>query len=70
MADHGLDGSSATHLAADGLGDTPDLSGDPDLEPIRVVVTAIALVAVDAADLSACCWYCKSICADGPRTMH
>jgi hypothetical protein len=32
-ADHGLDGSSATHLAADGLGDTPDLARDPDLEP-------------------------------------
>src|ERR1700722_10522433 len=46
MADHGLDGRSATHLASDGLGDTPDLAGDPDLEPIRVVVTAIIGVAV------------------------
>jgi hypothetical protein len=33
-----------------GLSDTPDLAGDPDLEPVRMVVTAIALVAVDAAD--------------------
>src|SRR5580704_7742441 len=52
MADHGLNGSSATHLAADSVGDTSDLAGDPDLEPIRVVVTAIAIVAVDAADLN------------------
>ena len=49
MADDGLDGSSAPHLAANGFGDTPDLAGDPDLEPVRIVVTAIALVAVDAA---------------------
>jgi hypothetical protein len=51
MADHGFDGGSASHLAADGLCYTPDLAGDPDLEPVRIVVTAIALVAVDAADL-------------------
>jgi hypothetical protein len=50
MADHGLDGRSASYLAADGLGDAADLAGDPDLEPVRMVVAAIALVAMDAAD--------------------
>src|SRR5580692_12538226 len=54
MADHRLDGGSASHLAADGLGDTADLAGDPDLEPVGVVVTAIALVAMDSADRNAC----------------
>ena len=49
MADHGLDGGAATHLAADGLGDTMDLTTDPDLEAVGIVVAAIALVAVDAA---------------------
>jgi hypothetical protein len=37
-------------VVGNGLSDTPDLAGDPDLEPVRMVVTAIALVAVDAAD--------------------
>ena len=54
MADDRFDGGSPAHLAADGLGDTPDLTGDPDLEPVRMVVAAIALVAVDAADLDTC----------------
>src|SRR5438105_11561857 len=39
---------------ADGLGDTPDLTADPDLDPVRIVVAAIALVAVDAADRDTC----------------
>jgi hypothetical protein len=26
MADHGLDGGTSAHLAADGLGNTPDLA--------------------------------------------
>ena len=54
MADDGLDSGSASHLAADRLGDAPDLAADPDFEPIRIVVAAIALVAVDAADRHAC----------------
>jgi hypothetical protein len=37
-------------VVGNGLSDTADLAGDPDLEPVRMVVTAIALVAVDAAD--------------------
>jgi hypothetical protein len=45
-ADHRLHSGSATHFPADGVGDTSDLAGD--LEPVRMVVTAIALVAVDA----------------------
>jgi hypothetical protein len=49
VANDGFDGGATAHLAANGLGDTPDLAGDPDLEPIRMVVAAIALVAVDAA---------------------
>ena len=48
MADHGLDGSAAARLAADGFGDPADLAADPDLEPIGIVVAAIALIAVDA----------------------
>jgi putative tryptophan/tyrosine transport system substrate-binding protein len=48
------DGGAPAHLAADGLGDTSDLAADPDLEPIRIVVAAIALVAVDAADRDTC----------------
>src|SRR3984893_15122529 len=48
MADHGLDGGAAAHLAADGLADPSDLAADPDLEPIGIVVAAITLVAVDA----------------------
>jgi len=50
MADDGFDGGAPAHLAADGLADTPDLAADPDLEPVRIVVAAIALAAVDAAD--------------------
>src|SRR5438045_8492733 len=54
MADDRFDGGAPAHLAADGLGDTPDLTADPDLEPVRIVVAAIALVAVDAADRDTC----------------
>src|SRR5262245_61101926 len=54
VADDGFDGGAPAHLAADGLGDTPDLAADPDLEPVRIVVAAIALVAVDAADRDTC----------------
>src|ERR1700732_391051 len=54
MADHGLDGGAASHLAADGLGDPADLSADPYLEPVGIVVAAIALVAVDAAYRDTC----------------
>src|ERR1700682_592441 len=54
MADHGLDGGAAAHLAADGLGDPSDLAADPDLAPIGVVVAAIGLVAVDAAPRTTC----------------
>src|SRR5262249_8589370 len=43
VADDGFDGGAPAHLAADGLGDTPDLAADPDLEPVRIVVAAIAL---------------------------
>src|ERR1700676_4555728 len=54
MADHGLDGGAAAHLAADGLAGPSDLAADPDLEPIGIVVAAIALVAVDAAHRNTC----------------
>ena len=54
VADDGFDGGAPAHLAADGGGDTPDLAADPDLEPVRIVVAAIALVAVDAADCDTC----------------
>jgi hypothetical protein len=54
MADDGFDGGAPAHLAADGLGDTPDLAADLDLEPVWIVVAAIALVAVDTADRDTC----------------
>ena len=54
MADHGLDGSSASHFAASYFCDAADLAANPDPEPVGIVVAAIALVAVDAADSNAC----------------
>ena len=54
MADHGLDGGAATHFAADGFGDPADLAADPDPEPVGIAVTAIALVAMDAAHRGTC----------------
>ena len=47
MADHGLDGSSASHLAANDFCDAADLAANPDPEPVGLVVAAIALVAVE-----------------------
>ena len=54
MADHRLDGGAPPHLAADDLSDPAGLAADPDLEPIGIVVAAIALVAVDAAHRNTC----------------
>jgi len=53
VADDGLDGGAALHLAADGGGDAADLAGDPDPELVRMIVAAIALVDMDAAGLDA-----------------
>src|SRR5215470_14606238 len=53
VPDDGLDGCTAAHLAADGFGDASDLATDPDLEAVRVVVAAIALVSVDTAGCNA-----------------
>jgi hypothetical protein len=50
MADHGLDSSSASHLAANGFCNAADLAANPAPEPVGIVVAAIALVAMDAAD--------------------
>ena len=54
MADHGFHGNSASHRAANGVCGMPDLAADKDLEPVGTVVTAIVLVAVDAADGNPC----------------
>src|SRR6201987_4941358 len=54
MADHRLGSAGPPHLAADDLGDPAGLAADPDLEPIGIVVAAIALVAMDAAHRSTC----------------
>ena len=54
MADHRLDGGATPHLATDGFGDTANLAADPDLEPVGIVVAAVALVAVDAAHCDPC----------------
>ena len=54
MADHGLDGSSASHLASNDFCDAADLAANPDPEPVGIVVATIALVAVDAADSNTC----------------
>ena len=53
VADDWLDGGSALHFAADGLGDAADLAADPDPELVRMVVAAIPLVDMDAAGLDA-----------------
>ena len=54
MADRGLDGGAMARLATDGFGDPADLTADPDLEPIRIVVAAISLVTMDAAYCDTC----------------
>jgi hypothetical protein len=51
MADHGLDCAAAR---GGQLGDTADLAADPNLELVGVVVAAVALLPVDAADRNAC----------------
>ncbi len=53
VADDGFDGGATAHLAADGLGDTPDLAADPDLEPVRIVVAAIASCVVTVGQWNA-----------------
>ena len=53
MTDDRLDESAAPQLAADRGGDPADLAGDPDPEPVRVIVAAIPLVDMDAAGLDA-----------------
>lgn len=50
VADDGLDGSPSFHLAADDLRRSSYLAADPNPEPVRVIVPAIALVDRDAAD--------------------
>ena len=45
-----FDGGAPSRLAANGLGGAPDLAPDPDLEAVGIVVTATALVDVDAVD--------------------
>src|SRR5260370_26945875 len=67
MADHGFDGGATAHLATDGFGDPADLAADPDLEAVGKGVTAIALVAVDAADSNPCKPF--EIGDDGPARM-
>src|SRR5215813_2554435 len=49
-----MTGSMAARRRISRRCDTPDLAADPDLEPVRIVVAAIALVAVDAADRDTC----------------
>ncbi len=51
VTDDGLDGGAALHLAADGSGDAPGLTADPDAELVGMFVAAIALVDMDAAGL-------------------
>jgi hypothetical protein len=48
VADHGLNGSSSSHLAAEGFGDPANLAGDPNLEPVGVIVATVSLVDMDA----------------------
>src|SRR5258708_31628730 len=54
MADHGLDGGTTPHLAADGFGDAANLAAERGLEPVGIVLAAIALVAVNAARCNTC----------------
>ena len=48
VADHRLDGGSASLLAADDLGDPAHLVRDPDPGFVRVIVAAITFINVDA----------------------
>jgi hypothetical protein len=47
-------GGATAHLATDGFGDPADLAADPDLEPVGMVVAAIALSTMDAAHGGTC----------------
>ena len=51
--DVAITGSMAAHFAADGAGDAADLAGDPDLEAVWVMVAAVSLVDMGAADFDA-----------------
>ena len=53
MADDGLDGGAALHLAANGGGDPADLARDPDPELVRVIVAPVSLVDMNAPGLDA-----------------
>ncbi len=53
VADDRLDRGASFHLAFDRGGGSPDLAGDEDAEPVRVIVTAIALVDMDAPHINA-----------------
>lgn len=52
-ADDGLDSHATLHLATDGSGDAADLTRDPGPEPMRVLMTTIPFVDVNAASLHA-----------------
>ena len=65
MADHGLGRQlGVLHFAANDFCDVADLAANPDPEPVGIVVAAIALVAVDAADSNTCELF--EISDDGP----
>jgi len=51
VADDGLDSGAALHLAAGGGGGSANLAADPDLEPVGMIVAAIALIDMDVLGL-------------------
>jgi hypothetical protein len=53
VADHGLDGGSASQLALDGAEDAPLLTRDKDAARVLRVMTAVTLLDIAALDLAA-----------------
>ena len=51
VPDHGLDGGPAFHFSLDGRRGALDLAADPNTELVRVIMTAIALVNMNASNL-------------------
>ncbi len=54
VADHGLDGGSASQFVFDGTKDAALLSGDEDAVWILRIVAAVSFVYIGALDLAAC----------------
>jgi hypothetical protein len=54
MADHTGSMAARRRISWRMIGDARDLAADPDLEPVGIVVAAVALVATDVTDRDTC----------------